>query len=239
MRKIDCYVGAILSILLAVSILRYEGVVRALESEPEVVETVVEEVEVEEPDYESMASACYAHVKEKDLQVVERVGMEFADGVAVNRNNDFLYLADTVYFPDSLMIRFVGSQGRVVTVFANQDRVFEESDLSSMPFSEPSGVLADMCTLMKSIAQYSEAEMVLSDRQLLESYFSDSKVRSKLELTVGTVDEVSIGYANMGRTSRELGYMDVVVIQLLHGEEHITVLLKLDECSRVVNMDVL
>lgn len=241
MRKLDCYAGAALSLLLAVTMLRYEGIVQALEPEP--VETAVEEAApIEEPippDYSAMATMCYEYVRGQNHQIVERVGMEFADGLAISKSEDFLYLADTIYFDNSLMMRFVGSQGKVITVFANPDRVYEISELSKLQtFTEDDAIVA-LGTVLQNVAQYQEQDIPLMYRQLLDVYFSDEKIRSRIALDICTGVPVEVVYSNCGISALNLPYYDVAIFQFSSGEELVTLLLRLNESGRVVDIDVL
>lgn len=241
MRKLDCYAGAALSVLLAISITRYAGVVQALEPEP--TETVIEDTEWIEipapPDYGTMAAMCYEYVRSQNHQIVERVGMEFADGLSVNKSEDFLYLSDTLYFGNSLMMRFVGSQGKVVTVFANPDRVYEINELGKLQTVVTDDTMSSMGALLQYIAESEENDIPLLYRQMLDIYFSDERVRSRIALDIGMGSHPEIVYANRGISALNMPYYDVAVFQLSADEELVTLLLKLDEGSRVVDIDVL
>ena len=48
--------------------------------------------------------------------VFSRIDFDYADGTAWSKTSEFVYLTDPIYFNDGLLMRFVGSSGKVISV---------------------------------------------------------------------------------------------------------------------------
>lgn len=212
---------------------------------PVIVELPPEPIPIKE-DYMGYAKECYDYITSLDLQVFSRIDFDYADGTAWSKTSEFVYLTDPIYFDDGLLMRFVGSSGKVISVESRggiTQEVTRKDALVVMPpgqnslLSDTEAFRYDIATIFSGLAVYTEDTMPLQEKQLLKAYFGDSPSYRNLNLQDTFHDKVQVTCVDLGKSDLSLDYYDRVLVQLSSETSYTTILVKLNDQRRIVDFD--
>lgn len=212
---------------------------------PVIVDLPPEPVPIKE-DYIGYAKDCYDYITSLDLQVFSRIDFDYADGAAWSKTSEFVYLTEPIYFDDGLLMRFVGSSGKVISVESRGGTTQEVTRKDSVILLPPgnNSLLSDtdifrydIATIFSGLAVYTEETMPLQEKQLLKDYFGDSPSYRNLNLQDAFHEAVQVTCVDLGKSDLNLDYHDRVLVQLSSDTSYVTILVKLNDQRKVIDFD--